>query len=74
MLPGGTESKAQRMSGYVQPVFLLRVMLQYLGKERIVAPAYKSLQDMVGRVLSGDRSAVVRSPAGAEARDRKAVE
>ena len=40
------------------PVFLLREMLQHLSKERIVAPAYKSLQDMVGRVISGERDRV----------------
>jgi Domain of unknown function (DUF4158) len=41
-----------------QPVFLLREMLQHLSQERIVAPAYKSLQDMVGRVISGERDRV----------------
>src|SRR5450631_799744 len=53
------ERKAQRSVRLsAQPLFLLREMLQYLSKERIVAPAYKSLQDMVGRVVSGARDRI----------------
>jgi hypothetical protein len=49
------ERKAQRSARLsVQPVFLLREMLQHLSQHRIVAPAYKSLQDMVGRVVSDE--------------------
>jgi TnpA family transposase len=53
------ERKAQRDARLsAQPVFLLREILQYLNKERIVAPAYKSLQDLVGRVVSGERDRI----------------
>ena len=53
------ERKAQRSVRLSsQPVFLLREMLQHLSKERIVAPAYKSLQDMVGQVLSGEQDRI----------------
>jgi TnpA family transposase len=55
------ERKTQRNARLsAQPIFLLREMLQYLSKERIVAPAYKSLQDMVGRVVSGERDRISR--------------
>jgi len=30
-------------------------MLQHLSQHRLVAPAYKSLQDLVGRVVSSER-------------------
>ena len=35
-----------------QPVFILREVLQYLTNQRIVAPGYTYLQDMVGRTVS----------------------
>jgi len=50
------ERKAQRIARLsAQPVFLLREMLRHLSQERIVAPSYRSLQDMVGRVVTGER-------------------
>jgi Domain of unknown function (DUF4158) len=53
------ESKAlssARLSA--QPVFLLREILQHLSQERIVAPAYGSLQDLVGRVVTSERDRI----------------
>jgi TnpA family transposase len=41
-----------------QPVFLLREILQHLSQERIVAPAYGSLQDLVGRVVTSERDRI----------------
>ena len=38
-----------------QPVYILREALQYLEKQRLVAPGYTFLQDMVGRVVTGER-------------------
>ena len=72
------ERKAQgsaRLSA--RPIFLLREMLQHLSQARIVAPAYKSLQDMVGRVVTGERDRISQmlpdARAGAEARPPRAV-
>src|SRR6516225_2434810 len=47
---------APRLS--IQPIFLLREILQGLAQERIVAPAYKTLQDLVGRVVRGERDRI----------------
>ena len=53
------ERQAQRSARLsVQPIFLLRDILQGLAQERIVAPAYKSLQDLVGRVVSDERDRI----------------
>jgi TnpA family transposase len=50
------ESRAQRIAmRSTQPVYLLREMLQYLNQQRVVAPAYAILQDMIGRVVTGER-------------------
>ncbi len=50
------ERKAQRIAMLsTQPVYILREALQYLEKQRIVAPGYTFLQDMVGRVVAGER-------------------
>nr|WP_307850395.1 DUF4158 domain-containing protein [Paraburkholderia aspalathi] len=44
------ERRAQRLAMLsTQPVFILREALQYLKQQRIVAPIYTFLQDMVGR-------------------------
>jgi TnpA family transposase len=43
-----------------QPVFILREVLQYLTNQRIVAPGYTYLQDMVGRVVAAERRRIVR--------------
>jgi hypothetical protein len=37
-----------------QPIFILREALQYLVHQRIVAPGYTYLQDMVGQAVSGE--------------------
>jgi hypothetical protein len=48
--------KAQRVAMLsTQPIFILREVLQYLTNQRIVAPGYTYLQDMVGRTVSGER-------------------
>lgn len=53
------EHRAQRIAmRSTQPVYLLREMLQYLNQQRVVAPAYAILQDMTGRVVTGERQRV----------------
>ena len=53
------ERKAQRSARLsARPIFLLREMLQHLSQARIVAPAYKSWQDMVGQVVTGERDRI----------------
>jgi TnpA family transposase len=48
--------KAQRIAMLsTQPVFILREVLQHLTNQRIVAPGYTYLQDMVGRTVSSER-------------------
>lgn len=55
------EQKAQRVAKLsTQPVFILREVLQYLTNQRIVAPGYTYLQDMVGRIVSGERRRIIR--------------
>jgi hypothetical protein len=55
------EKKAQRAAALsTQPIFILRGVLQYLVHQRIVAPGYTYLQDMVGRVVSGERRRITR--------------
>lgn len=53
------EQKAQRIAMLsTQPVFILREILQYLNQQRVVAPGYSYLQDLVGRVVTGERRRV----------------
>ena len=53
--------KAQRAAMLsAQPVFILREVLQHLVQQRIVAPGYTYLQDMVGRAVSGERLRITR--------------
>ncbi|MGF6472464.1 DUF4158 domain-containing protein [Paraburkholderia youngii] len=53
------EHRAQRIAmRSTQPVYLLREMLQYLNQQRVIAPAYAILQDMTGRVVSGERQRI----------------
>ncbi len=55
------EHKAQRAALLsTQPIFLLREALQSLTNERLVAPGYTYLQEMVGRVVSGERQRITR--------------
>ncbi len=49
------ERKAQRVAMLsTQPIFILREALQYLAYQRIVAPGYTYLQDMVSQTVSGE--------------------
>jgi TnpA family transposase len=55
------EEKAQRIAILsTQPIFILRESLQHLANERIVAPQYTTLQDMIGRVVTYERNRVVQ--------------
>ncbi|MDQ5988682.1 MAG: Tn3 family transposase ISPsy42 [Syntrophus sp. SKADARSKE-3] len=55
------EQKAQRVAMLsTQPIFILREALQYMTNQRIVAPGYTNLQDMVGRIVSGERHRLIR--------------
>ena len=54
------EQKGQRIAALsTQPLYILREMLQYLTHERLVAPQYTTLQDMIGRVVSNERNRVM---------------
>jgi hypothetical protein len=53
-----TAQRRARLS--LQPICLLRAMLQHLRQERILAPACRTWQDRVGRVVSGERDRVSR--------------
>jgi len=60
------EQKAQRAALLsTQPIFLLRAALAYLTNERLVAPGYTDLQEMVGRVVAGERRRITQLLAGA---------
>jgi TnpA family transposase len=53
------EEKARRLAMLsTQPLYILRESLQHLTDERVVAPRYTSLQDMVGRVVTQERNRV----------------
>lgn len=53
------EQKAQRIATLsTQPLYILRESLQHLNNERIVALQYTTMQDMVGRVVTHERSRV----------------
>ena len=55
------EAKAPRVAMLsAQPVFILLEVLQYLTHQRIVAPGYTCLQDMVGRAVSVERLRLTR--------------
>jgi len=50
------EQKAQRVARLsTLPIFILREVLQYLTHQRVVAPGYTYLQDLIGRTVSGER-------------------
>lgn len=47
------ENKAQRFSMLsTQPQYILRELLEYMQNERIIAPGYTYLQDLVGRAVT----------------------
>ncbi|MBW8831149.1 MAG: Tn3 family transposase [Burkholderiales bacterium] len=53
------ENKARRTAMLsTQPLYILREALQHLANERIVAPEYSTLQDMVGRAVTHERNRV----------------
>ena len=53
------ESKARRIAMLsTQPLYILRESLQHLPNERVVAPRYTTLQDMVGRVVTHEGNRV----------------
>ena len=53
------EQKAERIAMLsTQPVYVLREILQYLTNLRIVAPGYRFFQEMVGRVVAGERKRI----------------
>lgn len=53
------EAKAERVAMLsTQPVYIMREILQYMTTNRIVALSYSSLQDIVGRVVSGERNRI----------------
>lgn len=55
------EKRAERIAMLsTQPIYILREILHFLTHQRIVAPAYTVLQDMVGRVISGEIQRVTR--------------
>ena len=55
------ERKAQRSAMLsTQPIYILREALQHLTHQRLVAPGYRFLQEMVGRVVAGERKRLTR--------------
>ena len=55
------ERKAQRTAMLSsQPIHILRETLQHLSNQRIVAPPYTFLQDMIGGVVTHERNRITR--------------
>jgi Domain of unknown function (DUF4158) len=55
------ESKARRVAMLsIQPVYILRELTQHLAGQRIVAPSYRFLQEMIGRVVTGERTRITK--------------
>jgi hypothetical protein len=55
------ERKAQRIAmRSTQPIYILREALQYLAHQRVVISGYTYLQDMVGRVVTGERKRITQ--------------
>lgn len=53
------EARAERFAMLsTQPIFILREILQQLSINRVVAPSYSSLQDIVGKAVSGERARI----------------
>jgi hypothetical protein len=44
----------------IQPVYIFREIIQHLAGQRIVAPSYRCLQEMIGRVVTGERSRITK--------------
>jgi len=50
------ELKARRIAMLsTQPITILREALQYLEHQRVMAPGYRFLQDLISRVVTGER-------------------
>jgi hypothetical protein len=55
------ESKARRVAMLsIQPVYIFRELIQHLAGERVVAPSYRFLQEMIGRVVTGERTRITK--------------
>jgi hypothetical protein len=55
------ERKAQRIAmRSTQPIYIFREAFHYLETHRIVAPGYTFMQDMVGRVVTGERKRITQ--------------
>jgi TnpA family transposase len=55
------ESKARRVAMLsIQPVYILRELIQHLTGQRVVAPSYRFLQEMIGRVVTGERTRITK--------------
>lgn len=55
------ERRAQRTAMLsTQPIYILRETLQHLSNQRIVAPTYTFLQDMVGAVVTHERNRITQ--------------
>ena len=52
-----------------QPIYILREALQYLENQRIMAPRYRFLQDIVGRVVTGSATVYGAARTSADAGD-----
>lgn len=54
-------SKAQRFAMLsTQPIYIFRELTQYLEQLRIVAPSYRYLQEMIGRVVANERTRIAQ--------------
>lgn len=66
------EEKARRSAMLsTQPVFVIRELIQYMESERIVAPGYSTLQEIVGRAVTFERKRVTKLLASALTPDIK---
>src|SRR5262249_26109765 len=55
------EQRAQRIAmRSTQPIYILREALEHLTHQRVVAPGYSFLQDMVGRVVTAERKRITQ--------------
>ena len=55
------EHKAQRTAMLsTQPVYILRETMQGMANQRIVAPGYRFMQEMVGRVVASERKRITQ--------------
>jgi len=51
------EKEAQRLAGiHSRPSYIVRELLRFFERERIIIPSYPTLQDLVGKVLQGEIS------------------